>query len=183
MKRKRLKEIWKDIPDYEGYYQVSNLGRVRSVDREVEHNTSGILKLKGKLLKFSYSNTGGYTQYTLSKNGITETIKVCYLVMFAFVGLRPEGMQILHNDGNPRNNALYNLRYGTQSDNERDKKKHGTGNDGSRNGQSKLTKGEVVTIRERYNNESITQRKLASEFDVTQQTICDIINLRSWNHV
>lgn len=64
--------------------------------------------------------------------------KVAHLVLLAFVGARPDGMQVAHNDGNPLNNKLNNLRYATASSNQMDRVIHGTSNRGERNGMVKL---------------------------------------------
>ena len=110
------KEQWRDIPNYEGYYQVSDHGRVKSfhdADRE------------GRVLRNSF-HTDGYPQVSLTRNGNRSTRKVHSLIMEAFKGPRPEGMEIRHLDDNPENNHISNLRYGTSSENRLDSVRNGT---------------------------------------------------------
>ena len=117
-------EIWKQVPEYEGYYEVSDRGSVRSVDRFVEHSSGrGLYLIKGKILK-TRTNLG-YQLVNLYKNGVRETNRVHQLVLRAFVGECPAGYVVCHNDGNSSNNTLSNLRYDTQSENCKDIIKHG----------------------------------------------------------
>lgn len=110
-----MEEIWKDIPDYEGYYQVSNLGRVRSLDRVVEHHKTGLVNLKGVLLKHGL-NRYGYPFVNLCVNGNRKTIRVHQLVAMAFMGHEPCGQKLVidHIDDNPQNNRVDNLQIVTQ---------------------------------------------------------------------
>ncbi len=139
-----MTEIWKPVPDYEAFYHVSNRGRVRSRDRTVE---SGAIKLKlrGRLLRVYYQK--GYAAVGLSRAGVVKNKSVHRLVMLAFVGPCPDGCEVLHGDGDRSNNRLENLRYGTASDNEKDKHKHGTVMLGAAHPHSKLTAEDVLDMR------------------------------------
>lgn len=109
-------EIWKDIPGYEGRYQVSNEGRVRSLDRPVRVVCQGIDTMriaKGKVLRPGPSKSGHVTVAL----GRGKSRPVHQLVLEAFVGLRPEGCEVLHLNHVPTDNRLANLRYGTRSEN------------------------------------------------------------------
>ena len=86
-------EIWKDIPNYEGYYQVSNLGNVRSIDRVIKNRKAECV-LKGKDIKFSIDG-GGYKKVKLSINGNTKDIKVHKLVAITFMNHKPNGFIVL----------------------------------------------------------------------------------------
>lgn len=91
-------EIWKPVVGYEDFYEVSNLGRVKSLHRGKER----ILKP---------SSERGYFRVDLSKNGKKEHCQVHQLVMESFVGRCPDGCEVDHIDWNPENNMLDNLRY------------------------------------------------------------------------
>lgn len=106
-----MKETFKDIPGYEGLYQVSNKGNVRSLDRLRSNGR----KLKGKTLRGGSSK--GYSQVGLTKEGRTKKIKVHLLVAAAFIGPRPEGLVCDHIDEVKTNNDISNLRYITQREN------------------------------------------------------------------
>lgn len=108
-------EEWRSVPDFEGLYEVSDRGRVRSL-------RSGRLLKQGRVGKY------GHRQILLSP-GCGLKAKAMYvhrLVLLAFVGLPPGGLQACHNDGNAGNNCLDNLRWDTQSSNMHDRVKHGT---------------------------------------------------------
>ena len=112
------KEIWKDIPGYEGRYQVSNLGRVKSLDRVVHHSKYGQMNIKGKIKQFG-SSTGGYKICGLSKNGVTSTFKVHKIVAMTFLGHNPNGHNevVDHIDNDNQNNRLNNLQIITSREN------------------------------------------------------------------
>lgn len=103
-------EIWHPVKDYEGLYEVSNFGRVRSLPR----NTT-----KGKVLSVVYNNVGR-ALVTLTKNGKCKTIQVSRIVAFAFpeiCGNYFEGAQVNHLDENPKNNKATNIRWCTCKEN------------------------------------------------------------------
>ena len=108
-------EIWKDVFGFEGLYQVSNLGKVRSLDRLANFN-GGIGLRKGRVLKLG-NNNDGYLQVALSKDGKQTTFVVHRLVYEAFNGKIPEGMQVNHIDEDKTNNSIENLNVMTSSEN------------------------------------------------------------------
>jgi hypothetical protein len=105
------------------------------------------------------------------------------LILEAFVGPRPEGMEACHNDGDKTNNHWNNLRWDTHKNNLADRKLHGTDSAGSKHGQSKLTEPEVLQIRALYKAGGIAQKELGKQFGVTPAVISRIINRKNWNHV
>lgn len=102
-------EIWKDIPDYEGIYQVSNLGNVKSLSR-IRGGNGGNYLLPERILKNKINNHGRPC-VNLSKEGIVKTLMVHQLVAMAFLNHKPNGhtMVVDHIDNNPLNNKLSNL--------------------------------------------------------------------------
>lgn len=112
-----------------------------------------------------------------------KTFPVHRLVLFAFVGPCPEGMEACHNDGDYSNNTLVNLRWDTHQGNERDKCRHGTSNHGERNGSAKLTEGDVRSLREKYASGAYSMSKLAKEYGITLGTVHPIIHRKTWSHV
>ena len=106
-------EIWKDVVGYEGYYQVSNFGNIRSVDRVIYSDKLHIgtkRKLDGKMLK-PYVNAHGYLALTLTKNGKEKSLRVHRLVAEAFIKNPNNYDQINHIDGNKTNNKVENLEW------------------------------------------------------------------------
>lgn len=109
-------EIWKDIDGFEGLYQASSEGRIRSLDREVAGKAGSVRILKGKLLKPGMDKDG-YLQAKLSKEGKIRTFKVHRLVYAAFNGEIPNELQINHIDEDKTNNRLENLNLMTPKQN------------------------------------------------------------------
>lgn len=105
-----------------------------------------------------------------------ERVSVHHAVLTAFVGPRPTGMEGCHRDGNPGNNALTNLYWGTPQQNWEDRRTHGRARSWS-----KLTDAQAIEIRRRAGN--ATQTALAKEFGVCRATISDVIMRRSFAEV
>ncbi len=108
--------------------------------------------------------------------------RVNRLVLESFVGPCPEGMECCHRDGNRFNNCLDNLRWGTRSSNREDQRIHGTLNQGSRNGNSKLKESDIVLIRQLL-LDGRSQKSLARQFKVTKPIIQGIRRREIWRHV
>jgi hypothetical protein len=157
-------EIWKDVIDFEGIYQVSNFGNVRST---TTHKLKKITIGKDKRLYLG-----------LWKNNKQKIFKPHKLVLEAFVGKAPQGMECCHNDGNQTNNNLENLRWDTPKNNHADKLKHGTSNTGENCNWAKLTKEQVIAIRQDIR----TQKEIAAEYGVQQSQISRIKNSTRWKH-
>lgn len=122
-------EEWKDIPGYEGYYQVSNLGRVKSLEREVFHWRGGLRTYKEKYKKASICKKRGYAQCGLCKDGISKNWTIHVLVAMAFMSFKPKGHSLVvdHIDNNRMNNSLNNLQIITNRQNTSKDKKNKTG--------------------------------------------------------
>ena len=117
-------ENWKDIENYEGFYQVSNLGRVRSLERDIYYPNGTVHHLKEKILA-SNLDRHGYQYVNLYKNGEGKKMLVHRLVAMAFIPNPENNPQVNHKDENPLNNfvenlewctASYNTNYGTRNE-------------------------------------------------------------------
>jgi hypothetical protein len=114
-----MEEIWKDIAGYEGKYQVSNLGRVRSLSRiSTSRNASGEYqyKTKEKILR-TFTQRGGYQRVSFGKGKDKKAFMVHRLVGMAFVPGYREGLFVNHKDENPHNNRADNLEWVTTAEN------------------------------------------------------------------
>lgn len=123
-------EEWRPVVGGEGAYEVSDLGRVRSIDRLVPVGNH-MRRHPGRLLS-QRLNRKGYPVVGLVIGGREINTRVHILVCEAWHGMRPEGMVCRHLDGNPTNNSPDNLTWGTHAENCQDAVRHGTHNRASR---------------------------------------------------
>ncbi|MCG7607124.1 NUMOD4 motif-containing HNH endonuclease [Mycobacterium sp. CnD-18-1] len=114
-------ETWLPIEGYEGCYEVSDHGRVKSLERL---NSIGA-PVSERILKPMLAGRPKYCTVALHKDGVRNVRKVHHLVLEAFVGGRPEGMMCLHDNDIPTDNRLENLSWGTGSDNQYDSVRNG----------------------------------------------------------
>lgn len=121
-----LNEIWKPIPGYEGFYEVSDQGRVRSLDHDVILHHGGVRTQRGKILSpHRRWAKEPYLKVNLNKFGDKKTADVHVLVCTAFHGERPDGMHVRHLNGDATDNRAVNLAWGTVSENAIDTVRHG----------------------------------------------------------
>ena len=111
------KEIWKDINEYEGFYQVSNLGNIKSLKRTANHKCGGTMVVKEKILKQEVVK-GNYRRIRLSKHGKTKRFLVHRLVAIAFINIDENRTFVNHIDKNPSNNNLNNLEWVNKRENQ-----------------------------------------------------------------
>lgn len=115
-------ETWRTIPGYEGLYEVSDQGRVRSLER-VTPGPKPMLR-RERMMKL-YTDVKGYKKVQLSRLGHIKAYGVHQLVVLSFVGPRPDEMEVCHSNGQAGDNRLENLRYDTRSGNAQDTIAHG----------------------------------------------------------
>lgn len=179
-------EIWKDIPEYEGYYQVSNLGNVRSLDRIRETHPSA--KKQFKVFKKGFLLTpdlthGGYLRFSLSKDKKTKKFSSHRLVAQAFIPNPENKEQVNHKDGNKLNNSIDNLEWCTGSENIRHAYKNGLQSQvGEKNAASKLTNEQVKEIKVKLLN-GVSPKEISNSYPIHRTSVYDIINGRNWSHV
>lgn len=179
-------ERWRDVPGWAGFYQVSNRGRVRSVDR-VTNNGSAQGKLcKGQILATHDSHRGRkYQVVKFSKAQKSHTQKVHRLVAQAFVPNPENKPHVAHIDNDPTNNHASNLEWVTHDENMR--WMSGLGRDNSPKGEvhkfSKLRTEQVKQIKNLLAQKSMTQRAIAEQFGVHETCISSIKLGKTWKHV
>lgn len=111
-----VSEEWRPVKDYEGLYEVSDRGRVKSLDRLICHSNGKVTTFSGCERRLKLVHTG-YLAVTLSKGCKPKTKYVHSLVAESFLGDKPKGLDVNHIDGDKKNNSLKNLEYVTRSEN------------------------------------------------------------------
>ncbi len=173
-------EQWKPVIGYEGHYEVSSFGRVKSLPRRVISGKSWRDTIA--IILVPWVSKSGYLQHSVWSNGRSHSRFVHRLVLEAFIGFRPDDMQCRHLDGNRTNNYLENLRWGTSQENSDDCRKHKMTLCGEKNRSSKLKDDEVRCIKMRLKcGES--QHSIACDFPVGRSTIQKIKSGEAWSHV
>lgn len=120
-------EHWRPIPGYEGMYEVSDHGRVKSLARVVPRNNGKYHTVPERILKQT-ADHNGHLYFTASKGAERTRLYTHRVVLDRFVGPAPAGSDACHNDGNPSHNHVGNLRWDSRSGNVNDMVKHGTHN-------------------------------------------------------
>tara|TARA_R110000851_G_C13074764_1_gene565189 strand:- start:717 stop:1226 length:510 start_codon:yes stop_codon:yes gene_type:complete len=168
-----MKEEWIDIEGYEGFYQISSIGRVKSFHRK-----------KPKIL-VCFISKNGYVRIELNLKGKAKKYPVHRLVALGFIKTCNTRLEVNHIDGNKLNNNLVNLEWCTPSENQIHAFK--TGLQVSRKGidhhGSKLTEKDVVEIRSLYSTGNYKQVELAEMFGLHSRYVNLIIKKRRWKHV
>lgn len=163
----------KTIPGFPNY-AITKDGRVWSKPR-----TDSIYRLRGgRWLTPQKTKNGKYLRVKLCVNGLVFRIQVHSLVLETFVGPCPDGMECRHLDGNPSNNKLDNLKWGTKSENAQDAIRHGTHssihNYGEKHPSTKLRNIDVKNIKSLRQTFGFSLESIASLFGVTKQHVCKI---------
>lgn len=159
------KERWRPVVGYEGLYEVSARGRVRS--------RNGILAV---------NRATKYPSVTLSVAGKRKQALIHQMVAAAFVGERPVGFDVTHDDGNRANNRRHNIVYKTRLENIRDKIRHGTIARGSMIGSAVLEEDKVRDIRSRVGRGEL-KSAVAKLYGISSTHVKRIVTCESWEHV
>lgn len=174
-------EVWKPVVGFEGRYEASSFGRVKSLARLVPTPRAGgvrMLHRKERLLRPS-RQPDGYQHVTFSLEGKHYTRSVHRVVCEAFHGARPAGMTVAHGNGRRHDNRASNLRWASLRDNLGDRKAHGTLPWGERHHASRLTEQQVNEIRA----SPLSASKMAAMMGMAKCTIQNIRNRRIWKHL
>lgn len=172
-------EEWRDIPGWEGLYQASSLGRVRSLPQRRSRIVTGVNQVvyyRGRILK-GYSAGVGYKGVTLYNGEAKHKESIHRLVCRTFHGPCPEGHEVAHTDGVRDHNAASNLRWATRSENHADKHKHGTALNRENSHQTRVT-DEQIAIARKLRSEGIAISHLAILLGVTANHMSRLIGER-----
>ena len=166
-------EIWRDIKDYEGLYQVSNMGRVKSF-----HNG------KELVMKITFDRCG-YAHVVLVKNGVRKTHRVHILVAKAFIENTENKPEVNHKDGNKWNCRVDNLEWVTKSENQQHAVKTGLQKSGVDSPKAKFTEDQVREIRRIciLDDKEFGINALARKYDVRKSVIGNIVHGKTYKNV
>lgn len=163
-------EIWKDIPEYDGIYKISNYGNIIS-----------LAKNQNKLMKIN-NVKNGYSQIVLYKNGIKKTHLVHRLVMYTFIGYSE--LEVNHINGDKYNNRLENLEYCNRSQNAKHAYEIGLQKPlrGDKVITSKLKEHDIIEIF-KLRHSGFSHQFIADKLNVSRKCISKILNRKSWTHI
>lgn len=177
-------EIWKDIKGYEGLYQISNLGRVKSCARKINHGL--YVEDRGDVIMTPYLNNNGYYSVMLHKNKKKKNHRIHQMVARAFIP-NPENKEMInHIDCNRLNNKVENLEWCTNSENQIHAMKNGLKVDfGVNHPNSKLTQEDVRYIRKHYipKDKEFGYVPLSKKFGVSISTINSVVCCKRYKDV
>lgn len=164
--------IWKAVVGYEGRYEVSDLGEVRSLDKG---NRKGIMLKQG-------SSGVGYKAVDLSKDGVAVRTRVHKIVLEAFVGPCPAGMECCHDDNDRANNRLSNLRWDTKKNNMKDREKAGNTLRGTRHNMAIIDEQKAREIKAMLAAGKMPT-EIARTLGVGRNIVANIKYNKVWSHV
>jgi len=156
------REVWKPVVDYPKY-EISNMGNVRRNNKQLS-----LFIIKGYL---AFNVIDGVKR--------RKSLRVHKEVAKAFLGNHAANMIVRHLDGNPLNCCISNIKWGTHSDNEKDKKRHGRSLAGSKNPQAKITEMEAIFIKK----SNLSSKELAERLNIGYRAIWAIKTGRTWKHL
>ena len=180
---------WRSIPDFPGY-EISSHGEVRSLAREyVRHGHP--VKVRERLLKSRVKRRDGKpvaVLVSLSRDGKGHHLRIHRLVLEAFVGPCPDGMEGCHNDGNPLRNVVDNLRWDTPKENQADSVRHGTKHAppqhiGEAHPSARMTPEKVRIIRSVNDWSYGAVVRVARQLGVTERMVHSVRTGETWGHV
>jgi hypothetical protein len=172
-------EIWKDIIGYEGFYQVSNQGRIKSF-----YKNSKLIDKVNKIKSLKLAKDG-YYNIQLIKNTKSRIFRVHRLVAVAFIPNLENKLEINHKDGIKTNNSIENLEWCTRSENMKHAVKTGLFKPirGDSHTNSKLNETKVRLIRKLYYEDKIGQIDIAKRLNVNKNAVSGVITWRTWFYI
>jgi hypothetical protein len=173
-----MSEIWKPVPGYEGAYEVSNLGRVRSLDR-IAVDEMGRAKMYPGRIRATKPRDDGYIHVCLFSKGRSAGRYVHDLVAAAFIGPKPHGQEVCHRNGIKWDNRDINLRYDTAKGNAADRIRHETQVRGSAVANARLTEQQA---REALASCESSAR-FAARIGVSKSTVKAVRTGQNWRHI
>lgn len=178
-----MTEEWRPVVGYEGFYEVSDLGRVRSVSHVVKARYNATATKRGRLIRSRITDKKRrYLRITLSRNNVIKTHLVHRLVASAFVTNPKNKPCINHKNGNKEDNRPGNLEWVTHKENTHHAIRHGLINErGENSALARLTSEDARQIR--FLSKFMSQRKIGLLFGVNQTHVSHIVLRKAWAHI
>lgn len=178
-------ETWLPVPSFEGLYEASSFGRVKSIERILVNSVGIAAKRKSVVLKGTVGNYGEkqmYENVVLYRDGGRYRKGVHQIICETFEGPRPPGALVRHMDGNGFNNIPANVRWGTHKENIADQFRLGERGVGELSSHSKLTNADVRHIKRLIAN-GATNAAIGRQFNTTRTNISSIAHGKTWAHL
>ena len=178
-----MQELWLPIPEWEGFYEASNWGRIKSLARLVMMKNGQPKTLRERILKPAF-DAYGYAIVSLSRSNVAKTVTIHSLVARTFLGPRPEGLLVLHGPSGYLDNSIGNLSYGTPKQNKADELRDGTRLFGVKHGRSKLSPEQVLLARTlAATGQPGIYARLARQWGVSKKAVYNAIKGKTWASV
>lgn len=175
------REVWREVPGYR-CYEVSTSGRVRSFRKRGPGSLRDERREKCVTIKPAIT-AKGYARVSLTSDEKAVQLAIHRLVLLAFVGPAPQAyLDSRHLDGNPLNNSINNLCWGTKLENGQDRVRHETAPKGTRHWNAKLGDDDVREIRA-MRERGASLREMATAFGISEGNVLAIVQRKTWRHV
>ncbi len=177
------KEIWKDVPGYEGIYQVSNLGNVKSLNHFINNKHNSKSLKKGRILK-KFISKKGYLTTSLSKNIKRYSPGIHRIVALAFIPNPEKKPQVNHINGIKTDNRVENLEWSTNKENQIHAVKNGLCNPnfGEKHHMSKLTNEQVLEAR-KLHYDGVSNKFLSKKYNITPTAMGNILRKKTYINI